>query len=99
MISGQGDTSLSQETSFYIWETICLQAMQKGYKNSISNLTHGTTGFWVPQHSLLFSLSLLLPTNKTFPTSVAGAYLCFHSQSGLKNPEDLIFLFVSPVHK
>jgi hypothetical protein len=35
------------------------------------------------------SLSLLFFTNKIFPTSAAGVCLCFHSQSGHKNPEDL----------
>jgi hypothetical protein len=29
---------------------------------------------------------------------VESVHLCFHSQSGLKNPEHLKFLCVSPVH-
>jgi hypothetical protein len=28
-------------------------------------------------------------TNKILPTLAAGVHLCFHSQSGLKNPEHL----------
>jgi hypothetical protein len=35
------------------------------------------------------SLSLLFSTNKIFPTSAAGVCMCFHSQSGPKNPEHL----------
>jgi hypothetical protein len=33
------------------------------------------------------SLSLLFSTNKIFLTSAAGDHLCFHSQSGPKNPQ------------
>jgi hypothetical protein len=56
------------------------------------------TGFWVPLHSPICSLSLLFSTNKIFPTSAVGVHLCFHPQSRLKNPEHLKFLHVSSVH-
>jgi hypothetical protein len=41
-----------------------------------------------------FSLSLLFSTNKIFLTSAAGVHLCFHSQSGPKNPNTWRFLHV-----
>jgi hypothetical protein len=52
----------------------CNQAMQIGYKTPLPNLTQGITGFRVPQHSPICSLSLLFsPTkfskNKIFLTS------------------------------
>jgi hypothetical protein len=77
---------------------LCPQAMQKGYKNPLSTLTHGTV-FQVPLHSPLCGLSLLFSTNKIFPTSATGVCLCFHSQSGLKNPEHLKFPCMSSVHQ
>jgi hypothetical protein len=63
----------------------------------------GITGFRVPLHSPICSLSLLFsPTkfsaNKIFPTSTVRVCLCFHSQSRLKNPEHLKFLRMSSVH-
>jgi hypothetical protein len=61
-------------------------------------MTYGTTGFWVPLHAPPYSLSLVFSTHKFFLTSAAGVHLCFHSQSGLKNPEHLEFLCMSSVH-
>jgi hypothetical protein len=54
--------------------------------------------FPVPLHSLPCSPSLLFSTNHIIPTFISGVCRCFHSQSGLKNPEHLTFLYVSSVH-
>jgi hypothetical protein len=42
--------------------------------------------------------SSLLFTNKIFLTSAAGVCLCFHTQSGPKNPKHLKFMCVSSVY-
>jgi hypothetical protein len=70
---------------------------EKSYK-TLPTLTHGTTGFQIPLHSPLCSLSLLFSTNIIFLTSAVEVHLCFHSQSRLKNPEHLKFLCVSSMH-
>jgi hypothetical protein len=79
------------------------QAMQIGYKTPLPTLTHRITGFRVPLHSPICSLSLLFSStkfsaNKIFLTSAVGVCLCFHSQSRLKNPEHLKFLHMSSMH-
>jgi hypothetical protein len=79
------------------------QAMQIGYKTPLPTVAHGITGFRVPLHSPICSLSLLFSptkfsTNKMVPTSAVRACLCFHSQSRLKKPEHLKFLRMSSVH-
>jgi hypothetical protein len=98
VISGQGDTSPSQETSVYNRETSLPSGnTQKVYRNPILTLTHGTTSFWVPLHSPLSSLSLLFSTNKIFLTSVVGACLCFHSQSWLRTLSTWAQLFCASI--
>jgi hypothetical protein len=99
-ISGPRDTSPSQETSVCIWEmSLPSGNTQRGYKNPVPTLTHMTTCVCVRLHSPLSSLSLLFSSNKIFPISVAGVLLCFHSQRGLKNPENLKFLHMPSVHQ
>jgi hypothetical protein len=82
-----------------IWETSPPQAIHtKKAIKPIPTLTHGTTGFQVPLHSPPCSISLLSSTNKILLTSTAGVCLCFHSQSGLKNPEHLKSQCMSSVY-
>jgi hypothetical protein len=76
-----------------------LRQCKKAIKSNPHPDPYWTTSFWVPLHAQPCSLSLLFSTNKIFPTSAAGIYLCFHSQSRLKNPEHLKFLHVSSVHQ
>jgi hypothetical protein len=89
----KGDNWLRRHFSFtgnfclHLRDISALRRYKKGYKSPISNLTHRTTGFRVPLHAPPCSFSLLFSTNKIFPASAAGVHLCFHSQSGLKNPE------------
>jgi hypothetical protein len=77
---------------------------KKRLKNPIPTLVQGITGFRVPLHSPICSLSLLFSptkfsTNKILPTCAVGVCLCFHPQSRLKNPEHLKFLRVSSMHQ
>jgi hypothetical protein len=74
-----------------------------GYKTHSTPWPTESPGFRVPLYSPICSLSLLFSTNKfstnkIFLTSAVGVCLCFHSQSGLKNPEHLKFLHVSSMH-
>jgi hypothetical protein len=97
VISGQEDTSPSQETSVCTWEK-CLPS---------GNVKKATKPNPQPDPQPRISRSLCIPchavflfsTNKIFLTSAAGVHLCFHPQSGLKNPEQMKFLRVSSVHQ
>jgi hypothetical protein len=97
------ETLLPRKCLFASERHLCHQAMQIGYKTPLPTLTQGITGFRVPLHSPICSLSLLFSptkfsTNKIFLTSAVRVCLCFHSQSRLKNPEHLKFLCKSSVH-
>jgi hypothetical protein len=71
VISGQGDTFPSQETSVYTRDNSALWQCKKGYKNPVSNLTTGllVSGFPCIPHYTVF----LFSPNKIFPTSAADA--------------------------
>jgi hypothetical protein len=78
---------------------LCPPAMQKNAIKPNPQLDPWDHRFWVPLHSPICSLSLLFSTNKIFLTSAVGVHLCFHPQSGLKNPEHLKFLLMSSMHQ
>jgi hypothetical protein len=98
VISGQGNTSPSPETFVCTWET----SLHSGnFKKAIK--TQSPTWPMGPPvpcslHSPLCSLSLLFSRRTVFLTNFVVVRLCFHCQSGIKNPEPLKFLCRSSVH-
>jgi hypothetical protein len=105
----KGDKWLRRHLSFS-WN-LCLhlrdisapRQCKKAYKTPFPILTHGITGFQVPLHFPICSLSLLfsptkLFTNKILLTSAVGVCLCFHPQSRVKNTDHLKFLHMSSMH-
>jgi hypothetical protein len=72
---------------------------KKGYKTPLPSLTQGVTSFQDPLHSPICSLTLLLSANEIFLTSAVGVCLCFHSQSRLKNTEELKYMCMSSGHQ
>jgi hypothetical protein len=56
----KGDKWSRRNFCLYLRDIYTLMQYKKGYKNPISNLTHRTTGFWVPLFASMQPFTSLL---------------------------------------